>query len=135
MLEEIIVSIDDRPGVLAEIGELLGNAGVNIETLAGSNRLGDGIIHIVVDDGEDAAELLRRNNFKVEACRSVMTATLEDSPGELGRYCRRLHEAGVDVSAVYVAKRSGGETELIFAVDDLDAAMSVAEPSTSSRGS
>jgi hypothetical protein len=122
MLEEIIVRVDDRPGHLAEIGELLGNAGVNIESLAGSNRLGDGVIHIVVDDGEDAAELLRKNKFNVEACRSVMTATLEDTPGELGRYCRRLHDAGVEISAVYVAKRSGGETELIFAVDDLEAA-------------
>ncbi|MEA2497627.1 MAG: hypothetical protein QOH26_32 [Actinomycetota bacterium] len=135
MLEEIIVSVDDRPGMLAEIGELLGNAGVNIETLAGSNRLGDGFVHIVVDDGEDAAELLRQNNFKVEACRMVMTATLEDSPGELGRYCRRLADAGVDISAVYVAQRSAGETELIFAVDDLDAAMSVGQAATSSRGS
>ena len=129
MLEEIIVSIDDRPGVLAEIGELLGDAGVNIETLAGSNRIGDGIIHIVVDDGEDAAEILRKNGFKVDACRAVMSATLEDSPGELGRYCRRLHEAGVDISAVSVAKRSGGETELIFAVDDLETAQTVGRPS------
>ena len=123
MLEEIIIRVDDRPGLLAEIGELLGNAGVNIETIAGSNRLGDGIIHLVVDDGEDAAELLRSNNFKVEASRPVMTATLEDSPGELGRYCRKLHDAGVDISAVYIAKRSGGETELIFAVDDLEVAL------------
>lgn len=122
MLEEIIVRVEDRPGLLAEIGELLGNAGVNIETLAGSNRLGDGVIHIVVDDGEDAAELLRSNGFEVEATREVLTATLEDSPGALGAYCRRLHEAGVEISAVYVAKRAGGETELIFAVDDLEAA-------------
>lgn len=132
MLEEIIVRVDDRPGHLAEIGELLGNAGVNIESLAGSNRLGDGVIHIVVDDGEDAAELLRQNKFNVEACRSVMTATLEDTPGEFGRYCRKLHDAGVEVSAVYVARRGGGETELIFAVDDLDAAQS-ADPQQRTR--
>ena len=43
-------------------------------------------------------------------------------PGELGRYCRKLSAAGVDISTAYVMKRTGGETELIFAVDDLQAA-------------
>jgi hypothetical protein len=123
MLEEIIVIPDtDRPGVLAEIGELLGRSGVNIETLAASNYLNSGVIHLVVDDGEDAAEVLSANGYKVESSRPVMTATLDDRPGEFGRYCRRLSDAGVDISAVYLVKRTGGETELIFAVDDIGAA-------------
>ena len=54
MLEEIIVSVEDRPGVLAEVGELLGRSGVNIETLSASSHNGQGILHIVVDDGDDA---------------------------------------------------------------------------------
>lgn len=106
--------------MLAEIGELLGKEGVNIETLATSNFTGAGIIHLVVDDGEDAGEVLSANGYKVERVRPVMTATLDDRPGEFGAYCRRLADSGVDISAVYVAKRGGGETELIFAVDDLE---------------
>jgi hypothetical protein len=123
MLEEIIVRVDDdRPGVLAEIGELLGRHEVNIETLAASTHLGKGIIHMVADDAEDAGEVLKSNGFKVESSRPVMSTTLDDRPGEFGRYCRRLSDAGIDISAVYLAKRAGGETELIFAVDDLDSA-------------
>jgi hypothetical protein len=126
MLEEIIISIGDyQPGVLAEIGELLGKEGVNIETLAGSNFSGAGVLHIVVDDGEEAGEVLRANGYEVSEIRSVMTATVDDQPGEFGSFCRRLADAGVDVSAVYVAKRGGGETELIFAVDDIETAQSV----------
>ena len=122
MLEEIIVVADERPGVLAEIGELLGDAGVNIETLSAFNSDGTGVVHLVVDDGDDAGEILAQNGFKVEGTRAVLTATLDDRPGELGRYCRRLASQGVGISAAYVAKRGGGETELIFAVDDLEAA-------------
>ena len=122
MLEEIIVVADERPGVLAEIGELLGDAGVNIETLSAFNSDGTGVVHLVVDDGDDAGEILAQNGFKVEGTRAVLTATLDDRPGELGRYCRRLASQGVGISAAYVAKRGGGETELIFAVDDIDAA-------------
>jgi hypothetical protein len=122
MLEELIVTVDDRPGVLADIGELLGDAGVNIETLCASTYNGIGVIHLVVDDGDEAGEILAVNDFKVQEAHPVLTATLDDRPGELGRYCRRLADGGVTISAVYVARRDRGETELIFAVDNLEEA-------------
>src|SRR5687768_12692033 len=122
MLEEIIVAADDEPGALARIGELLGSNGINIETLSAFTHNGLGVVHLIVDDGDDVAELLEANEFKVDGTRQVLTATLDDRPGELGRYCRKLSAAGVDISTAYVMKRTGGETELIFAVDDLDAA-------------
>ncbi len=122
MLEEIIVVADDEPGALARVGEVLGAAGVNIETLSAFSHNGTAVVHLVVDDGDDAAEILRSNEFQVEGTRQVLTATLDDRPGELGRYCRKLTAAGVDISTAYVMKRGGGDTELIFAVDDLDSA-------------
>jgi hypothetical protein len=122
MLEEIIVIVDDEPGTLAGIGELLGRSGVNIETLCASSHNGQGVVHLVADDGDDAAEVLQANGYKVEQTRAVLTATLDDRPGELGRYCRRLASAGVAISSAYVARRANGETELIFAVDDVEAA-------------
>ena len=125
MLEEIIVVVDDEPGSLAEIGELLGRSGINIESLCANSHDGRGFIHLVVDDGEDANEILSSHNYKVEGTRPVLTATIEDRPGELGRYCRRLAAAGVIISAAYVAKRHSGETEVIFAVDDLEAAQKI----------
>ena len=122
MLEEIILIVEEEPGTLAGIGELLGRSGVNIETLCASSLNGNGIVHLVVDDGEDAAEVLKANGYKIEQTRPVLTATLDDRPGELGRYCRKLAQAGVTISSAYVARRNNGETELIFAVDDVDAA-------------
>jgi len=122
MLEEITVIVDDRAGILADIGELLGANKVNIETLAATTYDDRGVVHLVVDDGEEAGEVLAANGFKVEGVRPVMAATLDDRPGELGRYARRLAEAGVAVSSAYVAKRGNGETEIVFAVDDLEAA-------------
>ena len=122
MLEEIIVTADDQPGALARIGELLGSSGINIETLSAFTYNGLGVVHLIVDDSDDVAELLRSNDFKVDGTRAVLTATLDDRPGELGRYCRKLSAAGVDISTAYVMKRAGGESELIFAVDDLEAA-------------
>ena len=123
MLEEIIVTVDDEPGSLARIGEILGAARVNIETLSAFTYNGMGVVHLIADDADDAAEILRKNEFKVEGTRSVLTATLDDRPGELGRYCRKMTAAGVEISTAYVMKKDSGEAELIFAVDDPDAAI------------
>jgi hypothetical protein len=123
MLEELTITVDaSKQGVLADIGELLGRQKVNIETLSASTHNGEGVLHLIVDDGEEAAEVLASNGYQVGAARRVLTVTLEDRPGELGRYCRRLADAGIGISAAYVARRSAGETELIFAVDDIEEA-------------
>ena len=123
MLEEITITVDaSKQGVLADIGELLGRQGVNIETLSASTHNGEGVLHLIVDDGEEAAETLAAHGYKLETARQVLRVTLEDRPGELGRYCRRLAQAGIGISAAYVARRSGGETELILAVDDIEEA-------------
>jgi hypothetical protein len=122
VFEEITIVGDDRPGLLAQVGEALGRAGVNIETLSAFTHEGRGVIQLVVDDEEDVAEALKAEGIEVEGSRSVMVVTLEDRPGELGRYCRRLADAGVAISGAYLSNRRGGETELIFTVDDLEAA-------------
>ena len=126
MLEEIILTVEDKPGALAEIGELLGASGVNIETLSVSSHNGLGFVHLVVDDGEDATELLKSNGFQVDGCRAVLPVTLDDRPGELGRYCRDLAHSGVAISAAYVLNRGNGETELLFAVDEPEMARQAA---------
>jgi acetolactate synthase small subunit len=51
MLEEIIVTVDDRPGVLAEVGELLGASNLNIETFCATTVDGRGLIPRVVFSG------------------------------------------------------------------------------------
>jgi hypothetical protein len=122
VFEEITIVVDDKPGILAEIGEALGRSGVNIETLSAFTHDGRGVVQLVVDDEEDAAEALGVEGISVEGSRPVMLVTLEDRPGELGRYCRKLADAGVTISGAYLSKRGAGETELIFTVDDLEAA-------------
>ena len=122
MLEELTIVVDDKPGMLAEIGEALGRSGVNIETLSAFTHEGSAVVRLVVDDEEDAAEALQIEGVKLETSRGVLLVTLEDRPGELGRYCRKLADAGVEISGAYLAKRGGGETGLIFSVNDMEAA-------------
>ena len=41
-----------------------------------------------------AVRALREHDLAPERVREVLSVTLEDEPGALGRYCRRLADAG-----------------------------------------
>ena len=50
MTTDITLHFDNHVGTLAELGEALGNAGVNIEGIAAAADLDEGQVHILVDD-------------------------------------------------------------------------------------
>lgn len=115
---EIVLVLEDRPGALADVGEIIGGAGANIVAAAAVALQGKGVVRFVVDDSEAALAALKRAGVPVEGVREVMAVTLEDRPGELGRYARNLADAGVNISALYLGGQRGGERELIVALDD-----------------
>jgi hypothetical protein len=115
---ELVVEVADRPGALATVGEVLGDAGVNIVAAAVFAAGGRGVIHLVVDRSDVAVAAFRREGIEVVSMRTVLVVTLEDRPGELGRFARRLARAGINIVALYLAGQSGGDKELIVAIDE-----------------
>lgn len=115
---EIVIDTEDRPGVIAEIGELFGQVGVNITAAAAFAIDGKGVLHFVVNDADRALSALKRAGWKVSHSREVLAVSLDDRPGELGRYARRLAEAGISIRALYTSGKSAGDFEVIVAVDD-----------------
>lgn len=106
MATDLAVSVADQPGGLADVGEALGNAGINIEGLCGVG-LGDrGVIHILVEDGAAARAALEGAGLKVESeAEAIVSAIPGDvrTPGTLGKMARAVAEAGVNMRAVYLA--------------------------------
>lgn len=120
MPTEIIVEVTDQPGVLAQIGELFGDQGVNIAAAAAFTHGGQGYMHFVVDDADLAMGALKENGYTISQVREVLAVSLDDQPGELGRYARKLADAGVNILSFYTGGSSGGDKEIIIAVDDVE---------------
>lgn len=114
MPTDLTVRMENRPGALAEIGEALGRAGVNIEAVAGFGLDNHGIAHLVVDDADAAKAALKRAGIEVTAEDEALVVSLEDEPGALGDYARKLADAGVNIVAAYIGGRKDDEVELIF---------------------
>jgi hypothetical protein len=126
MLTEVVVELEDRIGALADLGELLGGEGVNIRALA-VVRVAEAraLAHLIVEPADVAVRVLREHDVVPERVREVLSVTLEDEPGALGHYCRRLADASINLEAVYLAGERDGSKELVLAVSDLHAARQV----------
>lgn len=101
MSTDLTVILADRPGTLAEMGETLGKAGVNIDGVCGFPCAGEGVIHILVQDGAAARRALESAGMQVRDERQVLLARVEDRPGELGRMTRRIAAEGVNINLLY----------------------------------
>jgi hypothetical protein len=118
MTKDLLVMLEDKPGTLAHLGETLGKAGVNIEGVCGAAGEGEAMLHILVDDAAAARSALDAAMIHIHDQRDVLVLQAQDRPGELGRLCRKIAEAGVNINLAYLATN----TRLVLGVDDLEKA-------------
>ncbi len=116
MASDLTIYLDDRPGELARLGEMLGKAGVNIEGFCAVNSGGgQAEIHVLVDDPTPAFDALAAAGIEVVSEQEVAVVDVEDNPGVLGEVSRKLGEAGVNITLAYMAT----STRLVFGADNL----------------
>jgi hypothetical protein len=118
MAKDLTVVLENRPGALAEMGEALGKAGINVDGMCGFPCEGRGVIHILVEDAGAARLALEEAGLGVDAEKEILLHEAEDRPGMLGETARKLADAGVNVDLIYKAT----QTKLVIGADDLEKA-------------
>jgi hypothetical protein len=119
MAKDLTVTLENRPGSLAELGEATGAAGVNIEGLCGVPVGDKGVIHILVEDAGAARAALEGAGIEVGDERDVLVVEVEDRPGTMAEVARRVADAGVNIDLAYT---TFGGVKLVLGVDDLQKA-------------
>ena len=115
MAKNLTVILENRPGTLADLGEVLGEAGINIEGLCGVPCEGKGVIQILVEDGDNARQALKGAGITVQEERDVIVLEIADRPGEFGKICRKIANTGANVDLAYGAHGN----RLVLGADDL----------------
>ena len=118
MATDLTIVLENRPGTLAQLGETLGQAGVNIEGGCGFPCGGEGMIHLLVEDADAAKRSLQEAGIEVRNERPVLVTEVKDRPGELGNLTRRIANAGVNIDLLYLTAKG----QLVLGVDDLERA-------------
>jgi hypothetical protein len=118
----LVLRVEDRPGMLAEITSVLGAKGVNLRAVHASNEGGQGLVRMVVDKTGAAKRALAARGWTADE-EEILEIELADKPGALGVVAGRLGDAGVNISHVFVSTSGGRKARAFLGVSDLKAAL------------
>ncbi len=120
-LKEFDVYVQNKPGELAKVCEMLGSHGVNIRAIASERAHDRPMIKIVTDDEATTKAALARSGISYDL-RDVIAVKMADRPGELGKIARKLARAMVNVDSIYILGKDGSNTDIAFTVDNVQRA-------------
>jgi hypothetical protein len=117
-MKNLVISLEDLPGTLADMAEALGEAGVNIEGICQITWEGKGLVHILVEDISETRRVLKEEGIQIDKELDVLVLECKNQPGEIGRITRKITDVGVNINLVYVASRN----RMVLGVDDMEKA-------------
>ena len=94
-LKQISAFVENRPGRLAEITEILADNGIDLRALSIADTTDFGILRVIVDKPEEVAELLKSKRVTV-TLTDVIAIKLPDKSGALSNMLRILHLSHYD---------------------------------------
>jgi hypothetical protein len=117
----IVLDIANRVGALAQVTQILADAGVNVAGLQLGRGPDQHNLRLTVDNPGVAIAALARHGLEAKRTE-VLTLSVKNRPGALAAAAARLAEHGVNIHAVFLSAKSTKHVELILQVDDVSAA-------------
>jgi hypothetical protein len=125
-ITQISVFLENRPGRLAYLLNVLFDAQVNLRALSVADSADFGIARIIVDDVDKAMAAIRDADMTA-ATTEVLRVEIPDIPGGLVKaVIEPLAEAGVNIEYSYAfSERSMEKAVVVLKVDNVQAANAV----------
>ncbi|MFH1539816.1 MAG: ACT domain-containing protein [bacterium] len=124
-VKQLAVNMDNTPGKLSIVSDILGKEGVNIGAIMISESTDSSVVRIICTDPDKAFQVLKSKGFTVRV-REVIAVQTPDHPGGLNAILKPLAQAGINVDYIYsYLKRINDEAILIFGVADLQKAVEI----------
>ena len=123
-VKQLSVFVQNVPGRLAEIADIIAEAGIDIRALSLADTTNFGILRIIVDKPDDALRLLKDRGLSVKSS-GVIAVGIDDMPGGFAKAVRTLSDAGVSVEYSYAfLGRETGRAMVVFRTDNDEKALS-----------
>ena len=99
--KEIVVTVINRIGVLADMARILADHGVNIDAVAGYAMESEAKIMLVPGDNLRAMDALIKAGYKAAKENQVVILDLENKPGSLKLVAQKLASENIDLKYIY----------------------------------
>jgi hypothetical protein len=118
--KQFIVTVENRPGAVAEIARTLGNAKVNILALLGRAEETSGTVQLIVDDARRAKKALDESGMTYRET-TAEEYELPNKPGALAQYLNKLTAKGVNLNSICATAAKGGKKAVVVYTVDVEA--------------
>ena len=127
-LNQISVFLENKPGRLQALTDILAGKNVNMRALSLAEASDFGIVRIIADDLDAASAVLKDEGY-IYTITKVVGVAIPDEPGGLNNVLKILSEGGVNVEYMYafLARKSTDHAYMIFHVQDAEKAAAALE--------
>ena len=123
--KQLSVSVENRPGTLAHVARVLGDAKVNILAFLTTTSGAEATVHVVVDNGNKAKKALSAVGLSYTEAEALH-AELPNVPGALGSFAGKLAQKEINITSGYQTTVKGSrKASVVLAVSDLEKAARV----------
>ena len=122
MAAQIVVFLENRPGALSELCEVLAAAEINIEALLLEGSVDFGNVRLHVSNARKAEKALRDAGYQFRV-GEALALQLSNEPGALADAAKKLAKAKVNIDALFGTTAPGtNEAEFVLMVSDVEKA-------------
>ncbi len=124
-VKQLSVFLENRPGRLETVAQLLGDANISILALSVADTKDVGILRLFVDKTDLAGKVLCDNGILCQNS-NVTAVEIGSAPGSLARVLALFKEANVNLEYMYtMAEPIGEHPIMIFRFDNHEAALAI----------
>jgi hypothetical protein len=117
--KELTLRCENRPGTLAQIARVLGDAKVNILAFLTTTSGTEGTVQVVVDNVNKAKKALAGAALSYTEA-DVLQVELPNLPGALGSFAGKLAAKDINITSGYqTAVKGSKKASMVLAVSDL----------------
>jgi hypothetical protein len=122
---QLVISGQSKPGVMAQVASVLGEAGVNIKAFSAPEVTGTGKLRLLVADLDGARAALKTAKIKFSE-ETALVLSLENKPGALKEVADILTKARINIKCGYCTpSREGKRAIVVLTVSSIDKALTV----------
>ena len=118
IIDQLSIFLNNAVGRVTEVTTILGKAGVNLKAFTLSESSDFGILRLITENNEKAAQVLQENHFAVNLTK-VVYLELGDTPGALSQCIQKVSDAGVSIEYMY-AFSTGNAASVVIRTEDVE---------------
>jgi hypothetical protein len=125
-VKQLTISLENQPGRLAAVAQVLADASVNIVAFLGSTAGQQGSVQVVVDNIRRARKALAGAQFPF-AEGMLEQVELPNKPGALSDFAAILAKKGMNIDAAYGSVHKGAKKSVLYFATSKRDAQAVAD--------